>query len=223
MPLETDHAPPPPAGRARLLLASGSPRRYQLLEQIGLAPQDVLPTASDETPRHREPPRRYAERVAQEKAAAAYAMTRGDPSRAQAYILAADTVVALGARILPKVERVEEAAQCLRLLSGRAHRVYTAVVVISPAGRRSQRLVEARVHFKPLSPSEIAAYLAGGEWAGKAGGYAIQGRAGGFVTRIIGSYPAIVGLPLYETLALLEGAGFPLRQGQAREEAGGAG
>jgi septum formation protein len=200
----------PPGVMGRLLLASASPRRFQLLDQIGLAPDDILATSIDETPRPRERPRVYVERVSREKAAAAYAMTRHDPVRAKAYILAADTVVVLGSRILPKAETGAEAAQCLRLLSGRAHRVYTSVVVMTPEGRQSQRQVEARVRFKRLSLAEIDAYLASGEWEGKAGGYAIQGFAGAFVTKIIGSYPAIVGLPLYETAALLDGAGFPV-------------
>jgi septum formation protein len=192
------------------LLASASPRRYQLLEQINLAPDDILATSIDETPRPRERPRVYVERVSREKASAAYAMTRHDPVRAQAFILAADTVVVLGSRILPKAETGAEAAHCLRLLSGRAHRVYTSVVVMTPAGQQSQRLVETRVRFKRLSGAEIDAYLASGEWEGKAGGYGIQGLAGAFVTKVVGSYPAIVGLPLYETASLLEGAGFPV-------------
>lgn len=197
-------------GLGRLILASASPRRYQLLEQIGVTPDDVLATSIDETPRHRERPRVYAERIAREKAQAAHDATRHDETRAHAHILAADTVVALGARILPKTELAEEAAHCLRLLSGRTHRVYTSVVVMLPGGRQSQRLVEARVRFKRLSFEEIDAYLASGEWRGKAGGYAVQGIAGAFVTKLIGSYTAVVGLPLYETSTLLAGAGFPV-------------
>ena len=199
-----------PGALGRLLLASASPRRYQLLEQINLAPDDILATSIDETPRPRERPRVYVERVAREKAAAAYAMTRHDAVRAKAFILSADTVVVLGSRILPKAETGAEAAHCLRLLSGRAHRVYTSVVVMTPDGHQSQRLVETRVRFKRLSTGEIDAYLASGEWEGKAGGYAIQGLAGAFVTKVIGSFPAVVGLPLYETASLLEGAGFPV-------------
>jgi septum formation protein len=198
-------------GLGRLLLASASPRRYQLLEQIGITPDDVLATSIDETPRLRERPRVYVERMAREKAEAAFKATRHDEARAGAHILAADTVVALGARILPKAELAAEAAECLRLLSGRAHRVYTSVVVMLPSGRQSQRLVEARVRFKRLSSDEIDAYLASGEWEGKAGGYAIQGLAGAFVTKMAGSYSAVVGLPLYEAAALLEGTGFPVR------------
>ena len=194
----------------RVLLASASPRRYQLLEQIGITPDDVLATSIDETPHLRERPRVYVERLAREKAEAAFRATRHDAVRASSHIISADTVVALGSRILPKTELVSEAAQCLRLLSGRAHRVYTSVVVMLPSGRQSQRLVEARVRFKRLSGDEIDAYLASGEWEGKAGGYAIQGIAGAFVTKIIGSYSTVVGLPLYETAMLLAGTGFPV-------------
>jgi len=197
-------------GLGRLLLASASPRRYQLLEQIGITPDDVLATSIDESPRLRERPRVYVERIAREKADAAYKATRHDEARASSFILSADTVVALGSRILPKTELAAEAAQCLRLLSGRAHRVYTSVVVMLPSGRQSQRLVEARVRFKRLTTSEIDAYLASGEWEGKAGGYAIQGLAGSFITKLAGSYSAVVGLPLYETASLLEGSGFPV-------------
>jgi septum formation protein len=197
-------------GLGRLILASASPRRFALLEQIGISPDDVIATSIDETPRIRERPRVYVERIAREKAEAAHAATRHDLARASAHILAADTIVAIGSRILPKTELAEEAAHCLRLLSGRTHRVYTSVVVMLPNGRQSQRLVEARVRFKRLSFDEIDAYLASGEWQGKAGGYAVQGIAGAFVTRLIGSYTAIVGLPLYETAALLAGTGFPV-------------
>lgn len=197
-------------GLGRLLLASASPRRYQLLEQIGITADDVLATSIDETPRPRERPRVYVERLAREKAEAAYKATRHDEARAASHIVSADTVVALGSRILPKTELASEAAQCLRLLSGRAHRVYTSVVVMLPSGQQSQRLVEARVRFKRLSGDEIDAYLASGEWEGKAGGYAIQGIAGAFVTKLVGSYTAVVGLPLYETASLLAGTGFPV-------------
>lgn len=194
----------------RLVLASASPRRFQLLEQIGITADDVIATSIDEAPRQRERPRVHVERLAREKAEAAYRSTRHDEARAGSHILAADTVVALGSRILPKTELADEAAQCLRLLSGRTHRVYTSVVVMVPNGRQSQRLVEARVRFKRLSSDEIDAYLASGEWEGKAGGYAIQGIAGAFVTKLIGSYSAVVGLPLYETASLLAGTGFPV-------------
>jgi septum formation protein len=197
-------------GIGQLILASASPRRFQLLDQIGITPDHVLATSIDETPRVRERPRVYAERLAREKAQAAHRATRHDSQLAEAHILSADTVVALGARILPKTELAAEAAQCLRLLSGRAHRVYTSVVVMLPSGRQSQRLVEARVRFKRISADEIDAYLASGEWEGKAGGYAVQGIAGAFVTKIVGSYTAIVGLPLHETASLLAGTGYPV-------------
>lgn len=197
-------------GLGRVILASASPRRYQLLEQIGVTPDDVIATSIDETPRTRESARIYVERMAREKAAAAHRMTRHDVERSNGLIVAADTVVALGSRILPKTELAEEAAKCLRLLSGRGHRVYTSVVVMQPNGRQAQRLAEARVRFKRLSFDEIDAYLASGDWRGKAGGYAVQGIAGSFVTKLVGSYTAVVGLPLYETAALLAGAGYPL-------------
>ncbi|HRE19506.1 MAG TPA: Maf family nucleotide pyrophosphatase [Rhabdaerophilum sp.] len=197
-------------GIGRLILGSASPRRFQLLQQIGITPDDVIAASIDETPQQRERPRVYVERISREKASATFRVTRHDEERAASHILAADTVVALGSRILPKAETAAEAAFCLRLLSGRAHRVYTSVVVMLPDGRQSQRLVEARVRFKRLSSAEIDAYIASGEWKGKAGGYAIQGIAGAFVTKIVGSYSAIVGLPLYETASLLEGSGFPV-------------
>lgn len=197
-------------GPGRIILASASPRRYQLLEQIGLVPDDVIATSIDETPRPRERPRLYTERMAREKAAAARHASAHDSGRVDAVIIAADTVVSLGSRILPKAEVVDEAAQALRMLSGRAHRVYTSVVVATANGRQGQRLVEARVRFKRLSADEIDAYLASGEWRGKAGGYAIQGIAGAFVTKLVGSYSAVVGLPLYETASLLTGLGVPV-------------
>jgi septum formation protein len=130
-----------------------------------------------------------------------------------AYILAADTVVAVGRRILPKAELLDEAAQCLRLLSGRNHRVYTAICVVTPKESFRQRLVETRVRFKRLSEEDIEAYLASGEWRGKAGGYAAQGIAGTFMVKIVGSYSNVVGLPLYETMSLLDGEGYPIRFG----------
>lgn len=181
----------------RLILASASPRRLALLAQIGITPDDVIATDIDETPRKKETPRALALRLAREKA---QAVTAGD-----ARVLAADTVVAVGRRVLPKAEAEEEARECLALLSGRGHRVYTGVALKLSAGLRT-RLVETRVSFKLLSPEEIDAYIASGEWRGKAGGYAAQGLAGRFITNIVGSYSSIVGLPLYETANLLEGA-----------------
>lgn len=186
---------------ARLALASASPRRLQLLAQIGVAPDAVLPAEIDEAPQPKEAPARYVERLALAKAAA---LVGWDGLR-----LGADTAVAVGRRILPKAESLQEAEACLSLLSGRAHRVYTAVAVSDGLAARS-RLVETRVWFKRLSREELQAYLAGEEWRGKAGGYAIQGRAGRFVTRIAGSYSAVVGLPLYEAACLLQSFGYSI-------------
>lgn len=186
----------------RLVLASASPRRLDLLRQIGLAPDAVDAAEIDETPLESETPRQTALRLACAKAAAVAA------KQPDAFVLAADTVVAVGSRILPKVETEAQGRKCLELLSGRAHRVLTGVAVQAPGGRMASRLVESRLHFKRLLPAEIEAYLQGGEGVGKAGGYAIQGRAGAFVMAIQGSYPAVVGLPLYETVNLLTGLGF---------------
>ncbi len=195
--------------RPKLILASASPRRLALLQQVGLDPDALLPVDLDETPKKGELPRLLATRLAGEKAEAALKVAASRPELAGAYLVAADTVVSVGRRILPKCEVINEAAQCLRLLSGRAHRVYSGVVVVTPKGAMRRRIVETRVRFKRLSTDEIEAYLASGEWRGKAGGYAIQGLAGGFVQKIIGSYTSVVGLPLYETLSLLAGEGYP--------------
>ncbi|WP_158817083.1 Maf-like protein [Methylocapsa sp. S129] len=197
------------APRPRLVLASGSPRRLALLAQIGIDPDAVIPADIDETPRRSESPRALAQRLSAEKAAIASAVALKRAELGRCLTLAADTVVCVGRRVLPKCEVSDEAAACLRLLSGRAHRVYTAVTLITWGGSTRQRLVEARVRFKRLSRDEIDAYLASGEWRGKAGGYAIQGFAGAFVVRLIGSYTAVVGLPLAETAALLAGEGYP--------------
>lgn len=197
--------------RQPLVLASGSPRRLALLQQIGIEPDALLPADVDETPLRREKPRELARRLAREKAEAARRVAEGREELKGAYVLAADTVVAVGRRILPKAEIVEEAAGCLRLLSGRPHRVYTGVCLIAPNAAVRERMVETRLRFKRLGQEELERYLASGEWRGKAGGYAIQGLAGSFVTKLQGSYPAVVGLPLYETAALLEGEGYPVR------------
>ena len=186
----------------RLVLASASPRRLDLLAQIDLVPDAVVAAEIDETPLPNETPRLLALRLAVAKAAKVSAEQR------DAYVLAADTVVAVGRRVLPKVETEAQGRACLDLLSGRAHKVLTAVAVRAPDGRAASRLVESRLHFKRLTPAEITAYLTSGEGIGKAGGYAIQGRAGGFVMSLQGSYPAVVGLPLYETLNLLTGLGY---------------
>ncbi|GAM99632.1 septum formation protein Maf [alpha proteobacterium U9-1i] len=181
----------------RLVLASASPRRLALLAQIGVSPDEVIAADIDETPLKGESPRLLALRLARGKAEAVAAD--------DALVLAADTVVAVGRRILPKAETEAEARACLALLSGRTHRVYTGVALRSAVGVRS-RLVETRVTFKRLSRGELEAYIASAEWRGKAGGYAAQGLAARYITNIIGSYSAIVGLPLYETANLLEGA-----------------
>jgi septum formation protein len=200
-------------GRPKLVLASGSPRRVTLINQAGIEPDALRPTHIDETPKRGELPRACANRLARAKADAALDMIREDEELEGAYILAADTVVAVGRRILPKAESLDEAAQCLRLLSGRNHRVHTAVCLVTPNEAFRQRLVETRVRFKRLSEEDIEAYLASGEWRGKAGGYAAQGIAGSFIVKIVGSYSNVVGLPLYETTALLSGEGYPIRFG----------
>jgi len=197
------------AARPKLVLASASPRRFALLQQIGLEPDALLPADIDESVKKGELPRTLAQRLADEKAVVAARIAKTQPELAGAYILAADTVVCVGRRILPKCEILDEAEQCLRLLSGRAHRVYTGVCLVTPNGAGRHRLVETRVRFKRLSKQEIEAYLASGEWRGKAGGYAIQGLAGAFTLKLIGSYSSVVGLPLYETISLLSGEGFP--------------
>ena len=190
-----DLAPP-------LVLASSSPRRLELLRQVGIEPDLIDPADIDESPRRKETPRLTAARLAREKAAAAAAR------HPQAYVLGADTLVAVGRRVLGKPEDERQARAFLELMSGRAHRVLTAVSVIAPGGRSAHRIGEARVHFKRLTPQELDGYLQSGEWRGKAGGYGVQGRAGAFVMALEGSYTAVVGLPLYETLALLQGLGF---------------
>ena len=198
------------AGRLKLVLASGSPRRIELLNQVGIEPDHLLPVSIDESPKKNELPRNLAKRLAREKAEAALSLAKAEPDLANALILAADTVVGVGRRCLPKAELIEEAAGCLRLVSGRSHRVYTGVVLVTQKGQLRQRLVETRVRFKRLSREDIDSYLASGEWRGKAGGYAIQGLAGGFVIRLVGSYTNVVGLPLYETTALLQAEGYPV-------------
>ena len=199
--------------RPRLVLASGSPRRLALLAQIGVDPDSVLPSEIDETPRRGESPRSLAQRLATEKAAASAALALKVPELAPCLTLAADTVVCVGRRVLPKCEILDEGEACLRLLSGRAHRVYSGLALATPGGAFRRRIVETRVRFKRLSREEIEAYLASGEWRGKAGGYAIQGLAGAFVVRLVGSYTNVVGLPLAEVAGLLAGEGYyPHRQ-----------
>ncbi len=186
----------------RLILASASPRRLDLLARLGVVPDAVRPAEIDETPRKSELPVRYACRMAAEKAAAA-----AEPG---ALTLAADTVVAAGRRILPKAESEEEARAALSLLSGRRHRVHSAITLVDAQGVARHRLSTSIVAFKRLSDEELAAYLASREWLGKAGGYAIQGRAEALVRMVSGSHSGVVGLPLFETRALLRAAGYPL-------------
>ncbi len=194
--------------RPRLVLASGSPRRLALLAQIGVEPDAIIPADIEETPRRNESPRALARRLATEKAAIAAAVALKRPDVGPSLVLAADTVVCVGRRILPKCEILDEAEDCLSLVSGRAHRVYTGLALATPSGAMRHRLVETRVRFKRLSRGEMTAYLASGEWRGKAGGYAIQGLAGAFVLRLVGSYTSVVGLPLAETASLLAGEGY---------------
>ena len=200
-------------GRPKLVLASGSPRRLALINQAGIEPDALQPADIDEIPLKGELPRACANRLARAKAEAALAAVRLDEELRGAYIIAADTVVAVGRRILPKAELLDEAAQCLRLLSGRNHRVHTGICLVTPKEAFRQRLIETRVRFKRLSDDDIEAYLASGEWRGKAGGYAAQGIAGSFIVKMTGSYTNVVGLPLYETISLLSGEGFPIRHG----------
>lgn len=185
-----------------LILASASPRRHELLARLGVAPLRVAPADIDETPAKAELPRDYALRMAREKATAV--------ADASAFVLAGDTVVAAGRRILPKADDAATARRCLELLSGRRHRVLSAIALRAPDGTLRERLSETQVRFKRLSEEEIAAYLAGGEWHGKAGGYAIQGSAEGLIAFISGSHSGVVGLPLFETRALLRAAGFAI-------------
>jgi septum formation protein len=192
----------------KLVLASGSPRRVELLQQAGVEPDRLIPSEIDETPKRAEHPASLAKRLSREKAERAREIFRKDPDEGEAYILAADTVVSVGRRILPKAEMADEAANCLRLLSGRSHKVHTGVCLITPSGKLRQKLVETRVRFKRLSREELESYLASGEWRGKAGGYAIQGLAATFVVKLVGSYTNVVGLPLTETVNLLVGDGY---------------
>jgi septum formation protein len=188
--------------KAPLILASASPRRLDLLRQVGIEPDRVQPAEVDESVQGAELPQVYARRVAWAKLDAVAGAEK------EAFVLAADTVVALGRSILPKAETEEEAERCLALLSGRRHRVLGAICLQAPNGERRHRLVTTQVAFKRLSAEETAAYLESGEWRGKAGGYAIQGRAAAFIPWINGSYPNVVGLAVAETVGLLRGLGW---------------
>ncbi len=189
-----------------LVLASSSPRRRSLLAQIGLVPARIAAPDIDETPRRGELPRAYAQRMAAEKAAAV-------PRALGEVVLAGDTVVAAGRRILPRAADAAEVAACLGLLSGRRHRVFTAIAVVDTSGKLRQRVSESIITFKRLHADEIAAYAALDEGVGKAGGYALQGRAAAFVRALSGSYSGVVGLPLYEAALLLAAAGIVSRSG----------
>lgn len=197
--------------RPFFVLASASPRRLDLLKQIGLEPDLLLASHIDESVKAAEPPRVYAERLAREKAVASLALLEPQYRTRDFLLLAADTVVSVGRRILPKAETEGQARFCLELLSGRAHRVMTAIAVVGKDGRLHQRTVETRLHVKRLSTPEIDHYIASCEWQGKAGGYAIQGLAALYIASIGGSYSNVVGLPLYETGQLLAGLGLSLR------------
>ena len=185
-----------------LILASASPRRRDLLARLGVEPAGVSPADIDETPKKAELPRDYAMRMAREKAAAC--------ASTKHYVLAGDTVVAAGRRILPKAEDEQTARRCLELLSGRRHRVLSSIALLAPDGTIRERLNETIVRFKSLAPDEISAYIDSHEWEGKAGGYAIQGSAEGLIQWIRGSHSGVMGLPLYETRTLLKAAGFAI-------------
>jgi septum formation protein len=215
----------PQTGRSRpkLVLASASPRRLALLAQVGINPDALRPAEIDEMPRKGEMPRGLVLRLARQKAETARDQIANDRDIADGFVLAADTIVSLGRKILMKPEFMEEAVASLQLLSGRTHRVMTGVCLITPDDKLRTRIVETRVRFKHLNRAEIEAYIASREWRGKAGGYAIQGLAGVFVQKLIGSYTNVVGLPLNEVTNMLVGEGFPihyawLKMGEADED-----
>lgn len=196
--------------KPKLVLASASPRRLMLLGQAGVEPDALRPCSLDETPHKGEMPRSLVTRLSRAKAEAARELISDDKELADAYILAADTVVAVGRRILVKPSTVEEALASLQLLSGRNHRVLTGLCLITPDDKLRMKVIDTRVRFKRLSKEEIEAYIAAREWRGKAGGYAIQGLAGCFVQKLVGSYTNVVGLPLTEVVSMLSGEGFPI-------------
>ena len=198
------------ASRPELILASASPRRLALLNQIGIEPEHLVPAHVDETPEKGELPRKLAIRLADLKALTAQHKARSAGFGQGALVLAADTVVAVGRRILPKVEDEATLRQCMAILSGRRHRVMTGVALAIPGGTTRSRLVETMIAIKRLSPDEIDYYAAHGEWRGKAGGYALQGYGEVYVRNISGSYSNVVGLPLAETRHLLKSAGYPI-------------
>ena len=199
--------------KQKLILASGSPRRLELLNQVGIEPARLMPMDIDETPVRLEHPRTLCRRLSLQKAQAAYKSIKGELAWKNAYVLGSDTVVAVGRRIVGKAEYMEEASAALHLLSGRSHWVYTGICLITPDGKVRQKVSETKVRFKRLSRQEIDSYIASGQWRGKAGAYGIQGIAGSFVQKLTGSYTNVVGLPLYETTSLLAGEGFEVASG----------
>ncbi|MCE6075053.1 Maf-like protein [Agrobacterium vitis] len=199
------------AGKRKLILASGSPRRVELLRQVGLEADRLMPMDLDESPLKNEQPRSLARRLATDKAKAALEASADEADWKGAFILAADTVVAVGRRVLSKTEYSDEAIAALNLVSGRNHWVFTGVCLITPDRKIRQKVVESKVRFKRLSEADINAYILSGEWRGKAGAYAIQGIAGSFVQKLVGSYSNVVGLPLYETVQLLAGEGMDVQ------------
>jgi len=196
--------------RPKLVLASASPRRLTLLAQVGVEPDALRPASIDETPKKGEMPRGLVARLARAKAETARDQIANDKDIADSYVLAADTIVAVGRRILMKPQYMEEAVASLQLLSGRTHRVMTGLCLITPDDRVRTKIVDTRVRFKHIPISELEAYIASREWRGKAGGYAIQGLAGCFVQKIVGSYTNVVGLPLTEVVQMLVGERFPI-------------
>ncbi len=196
--------------KVKLVLASASPRRLALLERAGITADLLNPVEIDEVKRKRETPRSLSLRLAIEKAKAAAAAPMVRALGGSPFIIGADTVVAVGRRVIGKPKSIEEASNSLWLLSGRSHRVYTSVCLLTPSGAQRSRVVQTKVRFKRLSREDIDSYLACDEWRDKAGAYAIQGRAEAFVRMVSGSYSGVVGLPLYETISLLQGAGYPV-------------
>lgn len=195
---------------ARLVLASASPRRLALIEQIGIYPDLLNPVDIDETPQKRESPRKLSLRLAREKAQAARNSPLVRNMGEGIFVLAADTVVSVGRRVVEKPQSTDEARDALQLLSGRSHRVFTSIALISADGRERSKVVDTKVRFKRLTRADVDAYLMSDEWRGKAGGYAIQGRASAFVRWLSGSYSCVVGLPLHETLQMLQAGGYPV-------------
>lgn len=202
--------------RPKLVLASGSPRRLMLLAQVGIRPDAVRPSSIEEAPLKGEMPRALVARLARAKAEAARDQIADDHDVADAHVLAADTIVSVGRKVLMKPQYIEEAVASLQLLSGRTHRVLTGLCFITPDDKLRTKIVDTRVRFKHLTRPEIEAYIASREWRGKAGGYAIQGLAGSFVQKIVGSYTNVVGLPLTEVTTMIVAEGFPVHFEWAR-------